>query len=370
METKWLAISNGNDGQIPFLLRMYQTLFSPRYGAFSGDFLFLSDNLSHSSVNLLKKNKIPYTLLESSIVKNWQVRFSSEKHALGKVGKPLFIQYAISQYGEDYTHFLYIDPDVLIQKSITDLLSKNSEPGIYYSAQSDPTLQTRWPRMQLERAITHGDLVESQMNIFTPEINTGFMFGDIHSLTPFVNDLISFMTTPPFDRYMNSDPESEIKNAWHDQDYFRCFMRLNENSCRIHIIEPAFIIHLCNNVHRQYQPTGRQHILRNREDGSIPLLVHYAGGAWVNFFKISVFYFGPLTGFSPWLINQIRFLIKRFTISVKQTHKALRRQAIKTRNSIFSFLRKAYTKQKVQYLRNKQRVYNILRRIKRKIWNR
>jgi lipopolysaccharide biosynthesis glycosyltransferase len=370
MQTKWLAISNGNDGQIRFLIRMYQTLISPKYGAFTGDFLFLSDNLSPSSEKLLKNNKIPYTLLEKSVVKNWQARLSSEKHALGKVGKPLFLQYIIDNYRDDYSHLLYIDPDILIQKPITDLLSRVSEPGIYYSAQSDPTLQTRWPKMQLERAIAHGDLAESQLSLFPPEINTGFMFGDIHSLTPFINDMISFMTTRPFNRYMNSDPESEIKNAWHDQDYFRCFMRLNENYRRIHVIEPASIVHLCNNVYRQYQTTGQRHILRNREDGSIPTLVHYAGGAWVNFLIISVFYFGPLTGFSPWLINQMRLFTKKLSISLKQTHKICRRKAIKSRNTIFSFLRKIYFKQKGDYLRNKQRVYNILRRIKRKFWNR
>ncbi|HET59547.1 MAG TPA: hypothetical protein ENN32_04190 [Chloroflexi bacterium] len=370
METKWLAISNGNDGQIRFLLRMYQTLFSPKYGAFMGDFLFLSDNLSPFSEKLLKRNTIPYALLESDIVENWQARFSSDKHALGKVGKPLFLQYIIDNYGDDYSHLLYIDPDILIQKSITDLLSKVSEPGIYYSAQSHPTLQTRWPKMQLERAIAHGDLEESQLYIFPPEINTGFLFGDINSLTPFINDLISFMTKPPFDRYMNSDPGSEIKNAWHDQDYFRCFMRANENYRRIHIVEPASIVHLCNNVYRQYQTADQGHILRSIDNGYIPPIVHYAGGAWVNFLKISIFYFGPLTGFSPWLINQIRFFTKRFTISVKQTHKACRRKAIKIHRAFFSFIRKAYTKQKGHYLRNKQRVYNILRRIKRKIWNR
>jgi lipopolysaccharide biosynthesis glycosyltransferase len=370
MDINWLAISNGNDGQIRFLIRMYQTLFSPKLGAYTGDFFFLSDNLSPLSENLLKKNKIPYILLEPSVVENWQTRLSSEKHALGKVGKPLFLQYIIDNYGDDYSHLLYIDPDILIQKSITALLSKVSEPGIYYSAQSDPTLQTRWPKMQLERAVAQGDLTENQLYIFPPEINTGFMFGDVHSLTPFINDLISFMTIPPFDRYMNSDPGSEIKNAWHDQDYFRCFMRLNENYRRIHVIEPASIVHLCNNVYRQYQTTGQRHILRNKEDGSIPTLVHYAGGAWVNFLIISVFYFGPLTGFSPWLINQMRSFGKRFTISVKQTYKTCRRKFIKGRNAIFSFLRKIYLKQKRAFLRNKQRVYNILRRIKRKIWNR
>jgi hypothetical protein len=370
METKWLAISNGNDGQILFLIRMYQTLFSPEYGAYTGNFLFLSDNLSPSSERLLKKNKIPYTLLESSVVETWQTQLSSEKHALGKVGKPLFLQYIIDNYGDDYSHLWYIDPDILIQKPITELLSKASGPGIYYSAQSDPTLQTRWPKMQLERAIAHGDLAESQLHIFPPEINTGFMIGDIRSLTPFINDLISFMTTHPFNRYINSDPGSEIKNAWHDQDYFRCFMRVNENYRRIHVIEPAYIVHLCNNVYRQYQTTGQRHILRNRDDESIPAVVHYAGGAWVNFLKISVFYFGPLTGFSPWLINQMRYFHKRFTIYLKQTHKICRRKAIKSRNAFFSFLRKTYFKQKGYYLRNKQRVYNILRRIKRKFWNR
>jgi hypothetical protein len=370
METKWLAVSNGNDGQVRFLIRMYQTLFSPKYGAFTGDFLFLSDNLSPSSENLLRKNKISYTLLEPSVVKNWQAMLSSEKHALGKVGKPLFLQYVIDIHGHTYSHLLYIDPDILFQKSITDLLLKVSDPGIYYSAQSDPTLQTRWPKMQLERAVTHGDLEESQLYIFPPEINTGFMFGDIHSLTPFLNDLISFMTTPPFDRYVNSDPGSPVRNAWHDQDYFRCFMRLNKNHRRIHIIKPASIVHLCNNVHRQYQTTGWRHILRNRDDGSIPPLVHYAGGAWIYFLKISVFYFGPLTGFALWLINQIRFLTKKLTISVKQTLKACRRKAIKSRNAIFSFFRNIYIKQKGHYLRSKQRVYNILIRIKRKFGNR
>ena len=108
METKWLAISNGNDGQIRFLIRMYQTLFSPKYGAFTGDFLFLSDNLSPASEKLLRKNEIPYKFLESSVVKNWQARLSSEKHALGKVGKPLFLQYVIDKFGDTYSHLLYI----------------------------------------------------------------------------------------------------------------------------------------------------------------------------------------------------------------------------------------------------------------------
>ena len=370
METKWLAISNGNDGQIRFLIRMYQTLFSPKYGAFTGDFLFLSDNLSPASEKLLRKNEIPYKFLESSVVKNWQARLSSEKHALGKVGKPLFLQYVIDKFGDTYSHLLYIDPDILFQKSITDLLMKASEPGVYYSAQSDPTLQTRWPKMQLERAVAHGDLVESQLYAFPPEINTGFLFGEIHSLTPFVKDLITFMTTPPFDRYVNSDPGSPVRNAWHDQDYFRCFMRINENYRRIHIIEPVFIVHLCNNVFRHYQTTNERHILQNRYDGSIPPIVHYAGGAWVNFLKISIFYFGLATGSFPWLMNKWHFLFRSMKIFINQTYKLLRRKAIRYRNTLFSFVRKEYINLKCHYHRNKDRAYNILRRIKRKFGNR
>ena len=370
METKWLAISNGNDGQIPFLLGMYQTLFSPAFGAFTGDFLFLSDKLSQTSETILKKNKLPYLLLDPLIVNRWQTFLSSETHALGKVGKPLFLQYAISTFGQDYTHILYIDPDILFQKPINPILNSYSTPGVYYSAQSDPTLQTRWPRMQLERAVTNGHLAESQLYEFAPEINTGFMFGDIPLFTSFINDLLSFMTTPPFNRYLNSDKDSALKNAWHDQDYFRCFLRINENYRKIHIIDSAYVKHLCNNIFEEYKTCDQQHVLCNRNDESIPPIIHYAGGTWVHFLQVSVFYFGLFTGFSPWLINKMRLLTKKIRIFGKQAYKAFRRKVIRVRNALFSFVRRTYYKYKENFLRNKQRVYNILRRIKRKIGNR
>lgn len=83
MEKRILVISNGNDGQIPFLVRMVESLRDPNRGNFQGRFIFLSDRLSPKSLKILTQRSILYHLIPQDMSNYWETLLRSEKHALG-----------------------------------------------------------------------------------------------------------------------------------------------------------------------------------------------------------------------------------------------------------------------------------------------
>jgi hypothetical protein len=325
-QEKILVISNGNDGQIPFLIPLYRSLYHPGKGAFTGDFMFFSDRLSEESQSRLDKTGVPYTLLDEETVNEWENLLPSQKHALGKVAKPLFIKNAIESLGENYRILIYIDPDILVQKPIMEVLKPLEEAGkgIFYSAQSNPTLSIRWPKMQLERTFNSGHLTPENLNNFQAEINTGFMFGDIPSIEEFMEDLLFFMTSEPFNLYANADEGSDVQNDWHDQDFYRVFARLDENDKKFSILPEGYIYHLCNDVYQEFQLKPFSTRLKHKSTGEIPHLVHFAGGVWVHYFRLSFFFLG-FAGLRQWLESKTRRPLRMARNTMKRIYHAFRR---------------------------------------------
>ena len=334
-----LVISNGNDGQIPFLIRMYESLYHPQKGAFSGDFLFLSDHLSISSQESLKKKNIPYEIVDKELVSHWEKLLQSEKHALGKIAKPLFIRHVIQNFGDRYSCLVYIDPDILLQKPITEVLQLLlvEKRGVFYSAQTNPTMNIPWPKQQLERILKTKHLTKEELNDFGLEINTGFMFGDIESIAGFINRLIDFMVTPPFNQYAKSDEDAEIPNDWHDQDFFRAYARISNNHETFSIIPPQYISHLCNNVYHDFSLVRFSTILKSKRSGEIPHLIHFAGGVWVHFLGLSIYYYG-IRGAFVWLERITRRPLRLSRNWIKRNYHQFRRWWIpkyrKIKNSV------------------------------------
>lgn len=324
-----LVISNGNDGQIPFLIQLFRSLYNPNKGAFKGDFQFYSDHLTKESQEQLSKAKVPFTILQPETVATWKNLLHSQKHALGKVAKPLFIKYAIQEFGERYTTLVYIDPDILIQKPLMDVLKPLEEikKGVFYSAQLNSTMNIRWPKMQLERTFNNGHLLPEDLNEFTPEINTGFMFGDIPSISSFMEGLLSFMTSEPFNLYANEDEGAEIPNDWHDQDFFRVYARLGENDKKFSIIPEGFVYHLCNDVYKEFELIPFSTTLKRKSTGEIPSLVHFAGGVWINYLRLSSYFLG-VNGIQAYCKNILRKPLRLFRNKVKKTYHQCRRWLI------------------------------------------
>ncbi len=281
---KTLVMTNGNDAQVPFIIRLFQRLYDPEFGNYEGDFLAVSDHFSAEAAALLTEWKIPVYLFDSPQVTEWEQTLSSDKHALGKLGKPFFIKEIIRQFGDQYDNLVYLDPDILIQEPLQLILDKITDTYVLMSREQVliPQHRTGWPSLQLQRSINFGDVDESILISNEFEINTGFLAGRIELINNLVSQLIDFMTTEPFKKYAISDPGKN--NAWHDQDYFRCFVRLQDNPPLI-LLGENDIVHLCGGSHKgvTLKPELASK-LQLKVTEVTPKLVHFAGGS-VKYFK-------------------------------------------------------------------------------------
>lgn len=283
-----LVVSNGNDVQIPFVIQLYAQLRDPKRGAYTGKFIYLSDSLTDASIASLDQRKIPFAMIDSDVLESLNERYISDKHALGKLAKPAFIQYAIEKYAEENTVVLYLDPDIFIQGPIDRIFDMMDPEAVTFFRQEKDMNDTPWCVSQLHRCIVNGHFKLSQFHSIKEEINTGIIVGFADVMEKLVKDWSDFIAMPDMLRYAYSDPQRN--NAWHDQDYFRCFSRLKRRH-DIHIANNPSIIHLCSlGYHACRYIPHRNVFVRKRKPFNRMTLVHMAGGTHKHYDELSEFY--------------------------------------------------------------------------------
>ncbi len=297
--TGTVVITNGNDPQVPFIIRCYQSLRDKERGNFSGDFIVFSDNLSKKSIKLLSQIGISLQMVDGERVREWQLLLPSDKHPIGKICKPMIVHEACRLFEKQYQNLIYLDPDILVQSSIKTITDQIIDDGILMSAQKKSMGNSTWPSSQLYRMIQKGHADEEIFSIFKPEVNTGFMACRILFLKKYLSKFIDYMVSEPYREYANSDPG--LNNAWHDQDYFRAYIRLFTTKQPV-LLDKFYVFHLCDSGFKEVflQPFSKDILFKKTRQK--PTIIHFAGGTWRRFFLIEVYY--RLTKYLVWVSSK------------------------------------------------------------------
>lgn len=83
-----LLLTNGNDCQTLFAVRLFQQIYASDRGNYKGAFQFVSDKLSERSKPILKHHNEPFRILEKDCVRSLNQQFRSDKHPLAKLPSP------------------------------------------------------------------------------------------------------------------------------------------------------------------------------------------------------------------------------------------------------------------------------------------
>jgi hypothetical protein len=286
LSQKTIIVTNGNAPQVSFLPLLNKTLRDKRRGNFSGPFIFLTDHIPEKSINLLSNQGITVQVLAADKIEMWSNMVPSNKHPFGKRGKPFFIRDAAQMYANTYENLIYLDPDILIQGSIQRIVDMVENDRILMSSEAKLMLDNKWALKQLARAVDNGDVEHTIFSVFAPEVNTGFMAGKINTIVDFTSEFINFMVSEQFRPYAWSEPGAA---AWHDQDYFRCFIRIKKEYRPI-LLGEEFVVHLCANGHMKVINQPFTINFRLKESLKKPNVVHFAGGTWRRYGMISYKY--------------------------------------------------------------------------------
>ncbi len=291
-----VVITNGNDPQVPFIVRCYQSLRDEERGNFLGPFFVLSDKLSEKSVNLLTQIGITVQIIDRERIREWNFLLPSDKHPVGKIGKPMIVYEACRLFENRYQNLIYLDPDILVQNSIGGITDQIIDDRVLMSAQKKSIGASKWASSQLYRVIQKGHADEKILTIYDPEVNTGFMACRIPFLKKYLSEFIDYMVSDPFREYANSDPD--CSNAWHDQDYFRTYIRLFTSKQPV-LLDKLYVFHLCDGGFKEVfvQPCSKDILFKKTRQK--PTIVHFAGNTWRRFFLIEEYYW--LLKYSVWL---------------------------------------------------------------------
>jgi hypothetical protein len=218
-QTTVRVITNGNDPQVPLILGLAESirLWSANHpGAWN--LQVLSDGLSDRSVDALKAHLLDPLLCDQRFFGPRMELFTSDLHAFGKIGKPLFLFEYLHRYVTDNPPILYCDPDVVATASLDGLLAHLTRGSVAMPCMLYPTDTYQHTLQQLSRA--------PSINPAGPEVCTGVMLGYADDMRGFLEEWIQAMVSPELNPLRFSSPKA--RNAWHDQDFFRYFIRLRQ----------------------------------------------------------------------------------------------------------------------------------------------
>jgi hypothetical protein len=283
-----LILTSGNDPQIPFLIRLHEQLRDPRRGNYKGGFLVISDQLGNRSLGHLEREGIPVHLLPEAKRRILEDLFASDKHALGKTGKPAMIQFGLEQFASSGDQVIYLDPDIWIQGPLTPFFRECTDSVVRFAPQELPMIETPWCRSQIKRYLDREEMEVNTLQEPSEEINTGVIWGERDAFLGLVREWLEFMKSPSMLPFARSDPETD--NAWHDQDYFRLYVRLAKRANVGIIQRKGRVVHLCaGGKHRVWYLSSINRFIYKRSFRP-PVLVHLAGGNHVLYENVLAYY--------------------------------------------------------------------------------
>lgn len=299
-----IFFSNGNDGQIAMYLKLVESL-----GKFvSAEFklVFASDKLSENNIFELESIGVEFFPLSLEYVDLFNQKMISNTHPFGKIAKP----FVIKSYLEEATInsddvFVFLDPDILCQGSIDPLLHLMPDNGVIFAHQSDKADSNR---SIVTRFAKSGKKLEDYAE--QREINTGFFLGKVSNVKKLVGLWSEFMINSENVSFKDHDSKySSILNAWHDQDYFRLFVRKENLNLELKFIDETYVAHLCDTLSSKMSANGNQ--VQNHETGTYPILVHFAGGSHKEFYSISKLYGRKSDFFKNLIIDKPKSILLR-----------------------------------------------------------
>jgi len=284
-----LILTSGNDGQMIAAVRLMQQLRDSTRGKYKGEFLIVSDALSEESRKLLADFGIAFLVLSPDELEPGKSQLSSDKHPFGKVGKPFIIRAALRRQAVDKTSrtVMYLDPDVMVQRPIQPVLDRVAPDRLLIFAEPLGMHNNPWCASQLARHTTAMNRNTNDLEPIKEEVNTGIMIGPAKVIVALLDTWCAFMMQAEMRQFSRSDANRD--NAWHDQDYFRCFLRTAPRQ-QVRIASDSDVVHLCADGWRHYRFIPWMFSLYHRTSWRRPTLVHLAGATHQQYESLSRYY--------------------------------------------------------------------------------
>lgn len=274
-DSQLLFVTNGNDVQGELLLRMAADV--ARRFPYAG-FVVVSDELSAAYVDALSELGAHVHVVADDVRAALEDRFASEAHALGKVAKPALFRHALDLFAGAAKEVAYLDPDVLFQGGMTRVRALSGGRKVVMAAERTATADNPGAAKKLARAVDEGALTDEQCANVGPEINTGFQYGPLEAVAGYLDRFLAFMTSEAMRPFLrNSEGRN---NSWHDQDFFRAFLRVESDVDWLAVADFGTVATLNGAAFDDVQILGAAPEV-SLPDGSLPDVVHFAGGAWL-----------------------------------------------------------------------------------------
>jgi hypothetical protein len=270
------VISSGNDAQVHQFLALLDSL-SKQHGK-TINVAFVSDSLSAPARKEIDKAGAAVLIVPADLVDHWRNAAGSDKHPLGKIAKPFLLQWALATLDVGNNPFLYVDPDVIAQRPLDDLV-RHASSGWWMRSEETSLPNNHWAMSQLARAVALNLLSPAQRTSECREFNTGVIASTAVHARKVLQQWTDQILNAPWNGLRFNDLGKN--NAWHDQDYFRALIRTANFPFAINEFNSREVIHLCANGHRWMVPLKDRYV--NLRTLSAPTLVHFAGGTWSRF---------------------------------------------------------------------------------------
>ena len=269
-----LFVANGNDQQGEMLLRL-AAMTSERCP--KAKFCVVSDDLSADYAAALSRRGVIVHVLSEAERERLKSEAASDAHALGKSAKPFLLEMALRRFAEPTSEVCYLDPDVVIQGELDPIRELAGDDRVVMAVEATPSFENVGAAMKLDRAIAAGLVTQAQCAAFPHEVNTGFQFGRREPFLRYLERLITFIRTDAAQAMLRN--EGDRPSAWHDQDFFRCFLRAGDARDWLALAPFEMVATLAAEGYDKveiWSSTPRARLV----DGGAPIVAHYAGGAW------------------------------------------------------------------------------------------
>jgi hypothetical protein len=274
-----LVVSNGNEPQAPFALRLFETLRDNAGSDVKLDVLFMSDFLHEPTTAIFQEHGVEVVIFSPSKVNKWEKLIGSNQHALGKVGKPFFIRELMENHVDcdRYNCICYCDPDIIFQGDIGEIIRGRSLERVFISRQLLDSEKSIGPARKMDRAVAEGLAEPFELNNFDREINTGLFGGSPAVLLALLREWTSFMVDSRFTPLKDGE---DMPDAWHDQDFFRMYLRSGDGKRLIEPLDMASCATLCSGAPTFYDVELDRIRVTTKDGNEKPSAVHFAGASW------------------------------------------------------------------------------------------
>lgn len=283
-------ITNGNDSQVPYMARMFESFNANNDTGYNMIFVAITDKMSEKSVKFLEDQGVLVNRLPKKHIDYLLEEIGSNQHPLGKIAKPFFIEYYLTNSANQNDLVVYCDPDMLLLDGLSKLLLLHNERLITVSQSLLPTASHACIS-RLYKLIKAGVVNRIDLPRIQPEICTGFFLGRGYLIKEFLGGWLKFMLSKKYNFLKNTD-----KNGfgWHDQDFFRCYHTLLRPS-NLNILSPSDIIITNPPAYLLYDFSWKGGAVNNIEVKTPPsvyppVMVHFAGGTYNKYSSINKLY--------------------------------------------------------------------------------